>query len=31
MKTWQWYHPPILFPIFLTVLIVSYVLMRHAV
>ncbi len=31
MNNWRWYHPPILFPIFLAVLIVAYAVMRPAV
>jgi len=31
MSNWHWYDPPILFPIFLVVLIVAYALLRPAV
>lgn len=28
MKNWHWHDPPILFPIFMTLLIVGYALLR---
>jgi len=31
MANWHWYDPPILFPIFLVVLIVGYALLRTPV
>jgi len=30
MKTWHWYDPPVLFPIFLLLLIVGFALLRTA-
>jgi hypothetical protein len=30
MKAWHWYDPPILFPIFLILLIVGFALLRAA-
>lgn len=31
MNNWRWYHPPILFPMSLAVLVVAYALLRPAV
>lgn len=31
MNNWRWHHPPILFPMFLAVLVVAYALMCPAV
>ncbi len=30
MKSWNWYDPPVLFPIFLLLLIVGFALLRTA-